>query len=85
MIATVLVGLVVGLLARLLIPGRDPMGFIMTSILGIVGAALGGWFGRLLGFYRGDDPTGIVIAVIGAMLVLFIYRLLIPRLGTSRR
>lgn len=78
-IATIVIGLIVGLLARFLMPGRDPMGFILTAILGIVGAALGSWIGQALGMYRQDEPAGMVMAVIGAMLVLFIYRLVTGR------
>lgn len=74
-IATIVIGLIVGLLARFLMPGRDPMGFVLTAILGIVGAALGSWIGQALGMYRQDEPAGMVMAVIGAMLVLFVYRL----------
>jgi uncharacterized membrane protein YeaQ/YmgE (transglycosylase-associated protein family) len=85
MIATIVIGLIVGILARFLMPGRDPMGFVLTAILGIIGAALGGWLGRVMGLYSAGEPAGFVMAVIGAMVVLFIYRLLTPRLGTSAR
>lgn len=78
-IATVVIGLIVGLLARFFMPGRDPMGFILTAVLGIVGAALGSWIGQALGMYRDGEPAGMIMAVIGAMIVLFVYRLVSPR------
>lgn len=78
-IATIVIGLIVGLLARFLMPGRDPMGFVLTAILGIVGAALGSWIGQALGMYRQDEPAGWIMAVIGAMIVLFVYRLITGR------
>jgi len=78
-IGTIIIGLVVGLLARFFMPGRDPMGFILTAILGIVGAALGGWVGHAMGLYREGDPAGFIMSVIGAMIVLFLYRLISPR------
>ena len=84
-IATIVIGLIVGILARFLMPGRDPMGFVLTAILGIIGAALGGWLGRVMGLYRADEPAGFIMAIVGAMVVLFIYRLVAPRLGASAR
>lgn len=84
-IATIVIGLVIGVLARFLMPGRDPMGFVLTAILGIVGAALGSWLGRVMGFYTANEPAGFIMAIIGAMVVLFIYRLVSPRLGSSAR
>ena len=70
----ILFGLVVGVVAKLLMPGRDPGGMIVTILLGIVGALLGGFIGRLLGWYGESDPVGFIMAVIGAILVLFAYR-----------
>ena len=72
-------GLVVGVIAKLLMPGRDPGGFIVTVLLGIVGAVLGGWVGRALGMYEPNEPAGVVMAIIGAVLVLAIYRMAIGR------
>ena len=69
-------GLIVGIVAKLLTPGRDPGGFIVTILLGIVGALLGGFVGRALGWYREGDPVGFVVAVIGAIVILLIYRML---------
>jgi len=72
----ILFGLVVGIIAKLLMPGRDPGGFIVTTILGIVGAVIGGFLGRTLGFYGPGEPAGFLMATLGAVVLLFIYRLL---------
>ena len=69
-----LFGLVVGVVAKLFMPGRDPGGFIITIVLGIVGAFIGGIVGRTLGWYRDGDPVGFVMAVLGAVVVLAVYR-----------
>ncbi|MEK7355932.1 MAG: GlsB/YeaQ/YmgE family stress response membrane protein [Bdellovibrionota bacterium] len=70
----IIIGFVVGLVARALMPGRDPAGAIMTIVLGIVGSVVAGYLGSALGLYRTGEPVGFIAAVIGAMLVLFIYR-----------
>jgi uncharacterized membrane protein YeaQ/YmgE (transglycosylase-associated protein family) len=70
----ILFGLVVGVVAKLFMPGRDPGGFIITIVLGIVGAFIGGIVGRTLGWYRDGDPVGFVMAVLGAVVVLAVYR-----------
>ena len=75
----ILFGLVVGIVAKLLMPGRDPGGFIVTTVLGIVGAVVGGWIGRVLGLYGPGEPAGFIMAVIGAVLLLAIYRFTIGR------
>jgi uncharacterized membrane protein YeaQ/YmgE (transglycosylase-associated protein family) len=67
-------GLVIGALAKLLMPGRDPGGIVVTMVLGIAGALVGGFVGRLLGWYAPGEPAGFVMALIGAVLLLFIYR-----------
>jgi uncharacterized membrane protein YeaQ/YmgE (transglycosylase-associated protein family) len=72
----ILFGLVVGIVAKLLMPGRDPGGFIITTVLGIVGAVLGGFLGRTLGFYGPGEPAGFLMATLGAVVLLFIYRML---------
>ena len=73
-IGWIIFGLIVGVVAKLLMPGRDPGGMIVTIILGIVGALIGGFIGRVLGWYGEDDPVGFIMAVIGAIVVLFAYR-----------
>jgi len=72
-------GLVVGIVAKLLMPGRDPGGFIITIALGIVGAILGGFIGRALGFYGPNEPAGFIMSVLGSILLLFLYRRLAHR------
>jgi uncharacterized membrane protein YeaQ/YmgE (transglycosylase-associated protein family) len=71
-------GLVVGIVAKLIMPGRDPGGIIITIVLGVVGALLGGWVGRVLGFYREGEAAGFIMAVVGAIIVLAIYRMVAP-------
>lgn len=75
----ILFGLVVGAIAKLLMPGRDPGGIFVTIILGIVGSVLGGFLGRALGLYHEGEPAGFIGALIGAIAVLAIYRLTIGR------
>jgi len=70
----IIFGLVVGALAKLIMPGKDPGGWIVTTLLGIVGAVIGGFLGRLLGLYQEGEPAGFIGALIGALLVLWIYR-----------
>lgn len=71
----VLFGLVVGIVAKLLMPGRDPGGFIITTLLGIVGAVIGGFLGRSLGLYGPGEPAGFLMATLGAVVLLFLYRM----------
>lgn len=78
-IGWILFGLVVGIVAKLIMPGRDPGGFIVTILIGIVGALLGGFLGRLLGLYEPGQPAGFIGATLGAILLLWIYRLAIRR------
>jgi uncharacterized membrane protein YeaQ/YmgE (transglycosylase-associated protein family) len=80
----ILFGLVVGALAKLVMPGRDPGGFIVTILLGIAGAVLGGFVGRALGFYREGEPAGWVMAFLGSVLLLFLYRLMVGRRYITR-
>jgi uncharacterized membrane protein YeaQ/YmgE (transglycosylase-associated protein family) len=78
----ILFGLIVGIVGKLLMPGRDPGGFIVTILLGIAGALLGGYLGRALGMYREDDPVGFIMAVIGSIILLVIYRFAFARRST---
>ena len=80
----ILFGLVVGALAKLVMPGRDPGGIIVTILLGIAGALLGGFIGRALGFYREGEPAGWVMAFLGSVLLLFLYRLMVGRRYITR-
>ena len=72
----ILFGLIVGVLAKLVMPGHDPGGIVVTMALGIVGAMVGGFVGRLLGFYQASEGAGYIMATLGAVLILFLYRLL---------
>jgi uncharacterized membrane protein YeaQ/YmgE (transglycosylase-associated protein family) len=67
-------GLVVGVVAKFLMPGNDPGGIVLTIVLGIAGAMVGGWLGRVLGFYRPGDAAGFVMAIVGAIVILALYR-----------
>ena len=75
----VLFGLVVGIIAKLLMPGRDPGGFIITILLGIAGALLGGFIGRAMGFYGANESAGWLISILGAILLLVLYRMMSRR------
>lgn len=75
----ILFGLVAGVIAKLLMPGRDPGGFIVTILLGIAGALLGGFVGQALGFYQEGEGAGMIMAVLGAILLLGIYRVVARR------
>lgn len=71
-----LIGLIVGAIAKFLMPGRDPGGFIVTILIGIVGALIAGFLGRTLGWYTEGQPAGFLASVVGAILLLMVYRLL---------
>mgnify|MGYP005811069203 CR=1 FL=1 len=75
----ILFGLVVGIVAKLLMPGRDPGGFIVTVLLGIAGAVIGGWIGRMAGWYGPGQGAGFLMSLLGAVILLLIYRVLIGR------
>ena len=75
-LAMIVVGLIVGAVAKLLMPGDDPGGFIVTILLGIAGAIVGGFLGRMIGLYQEGEAAGFVMAVIGAIVLLFGYRML---------
>lgn len=76
MIGTIISGLIIGVLARLIKPGADSMGWIMTIILGIVGASVGGFLAGALGLSTNGGFGGLVISVIGAIIVLFVYEII---------
>jgi uncharacterized membrane protein YeaQ/YmgE (transglycosylase-associated protein family) len=67
-------GLIVGVIAKLLMPGRDPGGMIITMLLGVAGAVVGGFIGRAMGLYGPQDAAGIFMSILGAVLLLFAYR-----------
>ena len=74
-IGWVFFGLVVGIVGKFLTPGRDPGGFILTIVLGIAGALIGGFLGQSLGFYREGEPVGFIMAVVGSVILLLLYRM----------
>ena len=74
-----LFGLIVGALAKLVMPGRDPGGIIVTMLIGIVGALIGGWLGRAVGWYGPNDGAGNLVSILGAILLLWIYRMVVAR------
>jgi uncharacterized membrane protein YeaQ/YmgE (transglycosylase-associated protein family) len=75
----IIFGLVVGVVAKLLMPGRDPGGMIVTILLGIAGALVAGFLGQALGWYQPGQPAGFFFATLGAILLLFVYRKLVKR------
>ncbi|HEX2343794.1 MAG TPA: GlsB/YeaQ/YmgE family stress response membrane protein [Vicinamibacterales bacterium] len=74
-IAWILFGLIVGIIAKLLMPGRDPGGFIVTMLLGVAGALLGGFIGRAMGFYGSNEGAGWIVSILGAIILLALYRM----------
>lgn len=78
-----IIGLVVGALAKLIMPGKDPGGIIITMLLGIAGALLAGWIGQAVGWYRQGQGAGFIASLIGALILLFIYRLFKGRPATT--
>jgi uncharacterized membrane protein YeaQ/YmgE (transglycosylase-associated protein family) len=79
LIETLVIGLIIGAVAKLLMPGRDPGGCLVTIFLGIVGALVAGYLGRAVGWYEAGEPAGFIASVIGAMLILLLYRLFLRR------
>ena len=73
-LAWILFGLVVGFIAKLLTPGRDPGGFIVTMLLGIAGALVGGFIGRAMGFYGPNESARWLMSILGAVILLLLYR-----------
>jgi len=69
---TIIIGFIVGLIARFIMPGRDPMGFVFTALLGIVGALIAQMLGQAVGWYVPGEPAGFIASVVGAVIVLFI-------------
>ncbi len=75
LIYTLCIGLVAGAVAKFLMPGKDPGGFIITIVLGVAGAFVGTWLGQMAGLYPAGAQAGFIASVLGAMLLLFIYRM----------
>jgi uncharacterized membrane protein YeaQ/YmgE (transglycosylase-associated protein family) len=81
----ILFGFIVGLIARAIVPGRDPLGLIGTTILGIIGAVAAGWFGQAVGWYRPGQGAGFISATAGAVGLLFVYNFLVRPKLTRRK
>jgi len=73
MIGHAIFGLIIGLIARAILPGHEHMGLILTMVLGLVGAWLGGLIGRVTGMYQEGHPAGWFMALVGALIILFVY------------
>lgn len=78
-IGWIIIGGIAGIIAKLLMPGRDPGGCIITILLGIAGALLAGWIGHLIGWYGPNEGAGFIAAIVGAIILLVIYRLVAGR------
>ena len=78
-LSTILVGLIVGAIAKLLMPGKDPGGFIVTILLGIAGALIANYCGQALGWYEPGQAAGWIMSIVGAMILLLLYRLFFQR------
>src|ERR687892_2118402 len=76
---TLIIGLLAGIIAKLLMPGRDPGGFIITMLLGVAGAFLATWLGQAIGWYQAGEGAGFIGAVVGAVIILIIYRVIVKR------
>lgn len=73
---SLIIGLLIGLVAKFLMPGRDPGGFLITSLLGIGGSVVAHFIGRAMGWYLDGEPAGFFASVIGAMILLGVYRMM---------
>lgn len=78
-IAWIIIGGLAGAIAKLVMPGRDPGGCIVTVLLGIAGALLAGWIGKAVGWYSTNEGAGFIAAIVGAFIILFIYRMIAGR------
>jgi uncharacterized membrane protein YeaQ/YmgE (transglycosylase-associated protein family) len=82
-IGTIIIGFLAGLIAKFLMPGRDPGGFIVTILLGIAGAFVATYLGQALGWYRADEGAGFIGAVVGSIIILLVYRLIVGRRSSA--
>ncbi len=76
---TIIIGFLAGIVAKFLMPGRDPGGFIITTLLGIAGAFVATYLGQAVGWYRAGDGAGFIGAIVGAIIILAIYRMVVGR------
>jgi uncharacterized membrane protein YeaQ/YmgE (transglycosylase-associated protein family) len=79
----VIIGFVVGLIARALLPGEQKLGLIMTAVLGIVGSVVAGFVGQALGWYQAGQPAGFIASIVGAIIVLFVYSKVVAKSGSA--
>lgn len=79
LIWTIFIGFIVGLFARALMPGKDALGFIITTLLGIGGAVVGRFIGQTFGLYNEKDPAGFFMSLVGALILLFLYNLFLKK------
>jgi len=82
MLWVLIIGLMVGVVAKFLMPGKGPGGFVMTILLGIGGAMVANWVGEAFGIYSQGEPAGFIAAVLGSMAILFAYKMLISERKT---
>ncbi len=75
-IGSIIIGLITGVVAKMLHPGKDPGGFVISILLGLAGSLLAGWLGKLLGWYSEGEPAGFIFSVVGAIILLAGYRML---------
>lgn len=78
-ISAIFIGLIVGAIAKFLMPGRDPGGWIVTILIGLAGSFIGTYLGQTLGLYRAGEPAGFIGSIVGAMILLLLYRLVVKR------
>ncbi|MEN3972950.1 GlsB/YeaQ/YmgE family stress response membrane protein [Sphingomicrobium sp. XHP0235] len=78
-IAWIVIGLIAGAIAKLIMPGKDPGGCIVTILLGIAGALLAGFLGQMVGWYEAGEGAGFIAAIVGALILLVLYRLVMKR------
>ncbi|KYG65144.1 transglycosylase [Bdellovibrio bacteriovorus] len=79
MLSSIILGFAVGIAAKILMPGKDPGGWIITCLLGIAGGTVAHILGTSAGYYRDYEPVGFIAAILGAMFILFLYRILVRR------
>jgi uncharacterized membrane protein YeaQ/YmgE (transglycosylase-associated protein family) len=80
-ISAIIVGLIVGALAKFLMPGKDPGGWIVTILIGVAGSFIGTYLGQAFGLYRTGEPAGFIGSIVGAMILLLLYRLVVKQRG----
>ena len=81
---TIIIGFIVGLVAKFIMPGdKEPKGFILTTVLGIVGAFVATWLGQAVGWYKFGEGAGFIGSVVGAIILLFVYGLVLGRQGRA--